>query len=191
MAANCALSRHERDAPVALTRIPLARLATPSIPPSMASNVDGPFVEDVDVDQELRARDRALHSQSNNDSDDESEDAPLLSPTAQDYGSASGPGSAGSSELQWPGEADFKGLTWWNRPSVRPPDRYTHKALVLTCIDILAPPAVPSLHHRLWWCHHTQDQPDYGPRMHRVLRYRPPPHLGSHEPRAAAGQMPE
>jgi hypothetical protein len=120
MAANNSLSRRDRDAPVALTRIPLAPLATPSTPPSMASNVDGPFVEDVDVDQELRARNKALQSQPNNDSDDDSEDAPLLSPTAHDYGSASSPGSGSNSELEWPGEADFKGLTWWNRPSVRP-----------------------------------------------------------------------
>jgi hypothetical protein len=130
MAANRALSRRDRDAPVALTRIPLAPLDTPSTPPSMASSVDGPFVEDVDVDQELRTRNqipqlhptaRGLPHHSNSDSDNESEDAPLLSPTAQDYGSAHGSGSRRSSELEWSGEADFRGLPWWNRPSVCSP----------------------------------------------------------------------
>jgi hypothetical protein len=126
MAANKALSRRDRDAHIALTRLPPTPLRLPPTPPSMASNADAAFVEDVDVDQELRARNQPLQSQpkapvfrplqSNHESDDE--DAPLLSPTAQDYGSASDSGSRRSSELEWPGEAEFRGLPWWKRPSV-------------------------------------------------------------------------
>jgi hypothetical protein len=128
MDANKARSRRDRNAHIALTRLPLAPLALPSTSPSMASNVDAAFVEDIDVDQDLRARNQPSQSQpkapvfmpmSDNERD-EAEDAPLLSPTAQDYGSASGGGSRRSSELEWAGEADFKGLPWWNRPSVRP-----------------------------------------------------------------------
>jgi hypothetical protein len=106
----------------------------------MASNSDAAFVADADVDQALRSRQsqskapvfRPRQSNNNNnnkkksrvrspggESDSDHEDAPLLSPTEQDYGSAHGSNDGNSSELEWAGEADFAGLPWWKRPSVR------------------------------------------------------------------------
>jgi hypothetical protein len=105
----------------------------------MASNSDAAFVADADVDQALRSRQsqskapvfRPRQSNTNNnkkksrvrspggESDSDHEDAPLLSPTEQDYGSAHGSSDGNSSELEWAGEADFAGLPWWKRPSVR------------------------------------------------------------------------
>ncbi|KAH8704677.1 major facilitator superfamily domain-containing protein [Phaeosphaeriaceae sp. PMI808] len=99
----------------------------------MASNADAAFIEDIDIDQDLRLSNTISKSRSNvpifippqlsksgasspvMDSDDE--DAPLLSPSAQDYGSGDGD-SISSSGLQWQGEAEFEGLPWWNRPSI-------------------------------------------------------------------------
>lgn len=97
--------------------------------PAMASQPDSAFAEDDDIDQELRSRLSASNSKSKvllympnrsgstpPASESDNEDAPLLSPR-NDYGSVDGDGS-GDSEEAWPGEADFRGLPWWKRPSV-------------------------------------------------------------------------
>jgi hypothetical protein len=142
MAANAPI-RSNRHAHVAVKPIPLepVQASSPSTsvnakkrnPSTMANNADLDYVEELDVDQELRARHQASKSQpkapvympqqsnhpgaSSSDGESDNEDAPLLSPTAQDYGSANGNGRR-SSEYEWSGEADFAGLPWWNRPSV-------------------------------------------------------------------------
>jgi hypothetical protein len=109
----------------------------------MASNSDAAYVEDVDVDLALRARNNAAQAQSHTAPvyrpdqpyksgatspglDSDNEDAPLLSPTSQDYGSGDG-GNGGSRsnrrssdyEYEWEGQADFEGLSWRKKPSVR------------------------------------------------------------------------
>ena len=80
----------------------------------MASNTDAAFVEDTDIEQQLRARAHGSKppktpgaTSPGLDSDDE--DAPLL-----------GASPAASGHEQWAGDADFRGLPWWKRPSVRP-----------------------------------------------------------------------
>ncbi|KAH7374274.1 major facilitator superfamily domain-containing protein [Pyrenochaeta sp. MPI-SDFR-AT-0127] len=99
----------------------------------MASNNDAAFVEDVDVDQALQSRITASTSKpkapfrmpkrsgaSSPRDDSDNEDAPLLSPTRNAYGSADGDGSSSGDdgEDEWPGVADFRGLPWWKRPSI-------------------------------------------------------------------------
>jgi hypothetical protein len=179
MAAN-APNRSNRHAHVALKHIPLEPVQTPSSstsvsakkrnPSNMANNADLDYVEELDVDQELRARHQASKSQpkapvympqqpgrsgaSSSGGDSDNEDAPLLSPTAQNYGSANGNGRR-SSEYEWSGEADFAGLSWWNRPSVGA----LHCSRIqsgLMLIDLLASPTVSPVHHCFWWCHNTQ-----------------------------------
>ncbi|KAF2030789.1 MFS general substrate transporter [Setomelanomma holmii] len=99
----------------------------------MASNADAAYVEEVDADQELRSRNHASRSQarapvytpqqssksgaSSEAMESDNEDAPLLSPTAQDYGSGGRDGRRDSS-AEWEGQADFRGLPWWKRPSI-------------------------------------------------------------------------
>lgn len=89
----------------------------------MASSTDAAFVEDVDMDRELRAR--AGGSSKSHKSgatspgpDSDNEDAPLLNITRDGYGSSGGD-SDDNEEEQWNGDADFRGLPWWKRPSVR------------------------------------------------------------------------
>jgi len=100
---------------------------------AMASNADAAYVEDLDVDQALRSRNHAAGSQpkapvyrpepSNKSGatspavERDEEDAPLLSPTTQDYGSGNN-GERRDSEPKWDGQADFEGLPWWKKPSV-------------------------------------------------------------------------
>lgn len=107
----------------------------------MASNADADYVEELDIDQELRARNQRSKSQTKApifspqsadteapDDERDNEGVPLLSPSAQDYGSSNG---RRDSEMEWPGEADFAGLPWWNRPSVRPtPHQHNCRQLV-------------------------------------------------------------
>jgi hypothetical protein len=137
----------------------------------MAHNGDADYVEALDIDQEMRARHQSSKSQPkapiytpqqagtsgarSQASDSEDEDAPLLSPTERVHGIADDSDSE-RSEYEWPGEADFKGLSWWNRPSVSTAIQpfYT---LQLTMIDILAPPAILPVHHGVRWHHHPQD----------------------------------
>lgn len=101
--------------------------ATQHIPRTMATSTDAAFVEDVDVDQQLRARANkssvplyiptgaeAHLPETNSDSD--SEDAPLLSPASDEYGSIHG--NLDGTEEEWDGAKDFRGLPWWQRPSV-------------------------------------------------------------------------
>jgi hypothetical protein len=147
MAANVPC-RNNRDAIVELKHIPFQPLTSPSrsksrLITSMAGNPDAALIEDALVDQSLRARNNASQSlpkapvympQFTNQSvtsppaiERSDEDAPLLSPTERDYGSANmdgngngngnGNGTEGN-EWEWPGEADFAGLPWWKRPSV-------------------------------------------------------------------------
>jgi hypothetical protein len=104
--------------------------ATPNRP-IMASSTDAAFVEDADVDQELRSRNVTsrgtnvplyLPNKSGATSpaiDSDNEDAPLLSPSRVDYGSTDSEADDPEEE-EWPGEADFRHLPWWKRPSVRP-----------------------------------------------------------------------
>jgi hypothetical protein len=139
--------RNNRDA-IVLTPIPLQPRASSPTSKSrpvltMAGNPDAALIEDNIIDQSLRARNNASQSlpkaplympQPTNQSrtsppaiESDDEDAPLLSPTERDYGSANGDGNGnangtgngtGDSEWEWPGEADFAGLPWWKRPSV-------------------------------------------------------------------------
>ncbi|KAF1937418.1 tetracycline-efflux transporter-like protein [Clathrospora elynae] len=95
----------------------------------MATSTDAVFVEDIDVDQELRSRSNGakksnapvhISNKSGASSpglDSDNEDAPLLSESRNDYGSADGDGSDNGEEA-WAGEADFRGLPWWKRPSI-------------------------------------------------------------------------
>lgn len=138
-------SRVDRDAHATVKPIALRILTTPPIPTgssvhernsvTMASNTDAAYVEDVDVDQALRARNNTSKSHrapvfrpdqanksgaSSQDMDIENEDAPLLSPTDQDYGSGNGRrDSENEYEYEWEGARDFEGLPWWKKPSVR------------------------------------------------------------------------
>lgn len=96
---------------------------------TMASSNEAAFVEDVDIDQELRSRATTSRSRSNphltlnrpvahsQRSESDAEDAPLLSPTSNGYGSVDGDENENDEE-DWPGAADFRGLPWWKRPSV-------------------------------------------------------------------------
>lgn len=154
MAAN-EPNRSTRHAHVALKHIPLDSLQTSARSNcayielrnrlNMANNADLDYVEELDVDQELRARHQASKSQpkapvfmplqsnkpgsSSPGAESDNEDAPLLSPTAQDYGSPNGNGRR-NNEYEWSGEADFAGLSWWNRPSVSAWHRSPHTAPV-------------------------------------------------------------
>jgi hypothetical protein len=95
---------------------------------NMANTTDAAFVEDVDVDQEIRSR--SFGTKNTNPLympnklgaslpglDSDREDAPLLSQSDNDYGSANGDG-LNNEEQAWDGGADFRGLPWWKRPSV-------------------------------------------------------------------------
>lgn len=80
----------------------------------MASNTDAAFVEDTEIEQQLRVRANGSETLKTPgatlpgpDSDDE--DAPLL-----------GASLGANGHEQWAGDADFRGLPWWKRPSVRP-----------------------------------------------------------------------
>jgi hypothetical protein len=99
----------------------------------MTDNPDAAIMEDALVDQTLRSRNNDPHSHpkapvfrpqrddqfgaTSGGSENDHENAPLLSPTERDYGSADS-NDGGSSGFEWPGEADFAGLPWWKRPSV-------------------------------------------------------------------------
>lgn len=103
---------------------------------AMASNADAAFVEDVDVEQELRTRYNASQSQSkapvyrpersikssasSPGVESVSEDAPLLDPTTNDYGSVHGSDDGVEDPNSWVA-AEFRGLPWWKRPSVHIP----------------------------------------------------------------------
>ncbi|KAF2846403.1 tetracycline-efflux transporter-like protein [Plenodomus tracheiphilus IPT5] len=92
----------------------------------MTSSADAAFVEDIDVDQQLRARSNKsnvplyipkrsrAHSPG---ADRDNEDAPLLSPTRNNYGSANGD-DQDNGEDEGAGDKDFRGLPWWKRPSI-------------------------------------------------------------------------
>lgn len=89
----------------------------------MAATTDSAFVEDVDIERELEARVRGS-SQSHKSGatspgpNSDNEDAPLLRASGDDdYGSAHGD-ERNDSEEEWDGDADFRGLPWWKRPSV-------------------------------------------------------------------------
>ena len=95
----------------------------------MANTTDAAFVEDIDVDQEIRSR--SFGSKNTNPLympnksgatspglDSDNENAPLLRVSDNDYGSANGDGDNNGVE-GWDGDADFRGLPWWKRPSVR------------------------------------------------------------------------
>jgi hypothetical protein len=78
----------------------------------MASNTDAAFVEDVEVEQELRVRTNGFKRSSKSGArspgfDNDNEDAPLLGSLRDNSG-----------EEEWAGDADFRGLPWWKRPSV-------------------------------------------------------------------------
>lgn len=133
MAAD-ASSRPESNAHVALKaqHIPLTRL-------TMAATGDADFVAGVDRDQDARLHNQPSTSQpkapvymppqskqpgfSSRHAESDDEDAPLLSPSAHDYGSADGDSNggrdSGDDDSEWPGEAELRRLPWWNRPSVR------------------------------------------------------------------------
>jgi hypothetical protein len=108
---------------------------------AMASNADAVYADDADLDQALRSRNNASRSQpkapvsapapssksaaSSEGIDSDNEDVPLLSPTAHDYGSGNrgrhgrrDSDSDSDGALEWDGQADFRGLPWWKRPSV-------------------------------------------------------------------------
>ena len=88
----------------------------------MAATTESVFVEDVDVERELRARVRNSNQSpksgaSSPGPDNDNEDSPLLSTFRDDYGGAHDD-SDDSSEAEWTGDIDFRGLPWWKRPSV-------------------------------------------------------------------------
>jgi hypothetical protein len=142
--ATDALSRRKSDAHADVKPIALQLLGSPPSSTSssieerkrvaMASNADAAYIEELDVDQALRSRNNATKSQSkaplyrpqpSNKSgasspaiERDEEDAPLLDPTAQNYGSGNN-GGRRDGEYQGEGQADFEGLSWWNKPSVR------------------------------------------------------------------------
>jgi hypothetical protein len=179
---ECRKSGH---AHATITTIPLDPLGSPTVPQRasegtigipMASNVDQASVESYDVDQ---ARNNTAYlrphadTQASNKSgssspgiDTDNEDAPLLSPTSQDYGSANGAGN-GNNASAW-NEDEFRSLPWWKRPSVGACllDKQSNW-LILT--DILAATAIPALRRSIRWHHCAQDQPHHGPCMRRVL----------------------
>lgn len=92
----------------------------------MATTTDAVFAEDVDIEREIQVRARGSRRSPKSgaaspgpDSDNDHEDAPLLNGAADDYGSNHGDGDA-AEEDAWAGDADFRGLPWWKRPSVGP-----------------------------------------------------------------------
>lgn len=101
------------------SRSPL--IPTESHTVTMASNADAAFVEDVDVDQELRSRLALRKNKSGATSpgiESDNEDAPLLSPRRSDYGSIHEDNGRSDGE-DWTIEEEFRDLPWWKRPSVR------------------------------------------------------------------------
>jgi hypothetical protein len=131
-------ARSGSDAHIVTKPIPLQPIVPPPTSRSrhafaMADNPDAAIMEDALVDQGLRSRNNNSQSHPKApvfrpQSDDQAgatsagfendhENAPLLSPTDRDYGSADS-NDEGSSGFEWPGEADFAGLPWWKRPSV-------------------------------------------------------------------------
>lgn len=89
----------------------------------MASTTDAAFVEDIEVEQEFRARVRNLKKANKSGAtspgpDSDNEDAPLLASSRHNNGGANGHGNDNEEE-EWAGDADFRGLPWWKRPSVR------------------------------------------------------------------------
>ncbi|KAL6150436.1 hypothetical protein ACJQWK_00287 [Exserohilum turcicum] len=90
----------------------------------MATTTDAVFAEDVDIEREIQVRARGSRRSPKSgaaspgpDSDNDHEDAPLLNGAADDYGSNHGDGDA-AEEDAWAGDADFRGLPWWKRPSI-------------------------------------------------------------------------
>lgn len=98
------------------------------------SNADVAFIENADVEQDLRMRNNASMSRSHNVAfnpplgtpgtsspdlytDRDSEDSPLLGPSARAAEREDDEDARGH-ELDWPGEADLLRLPWWNRPSI-------------------------------------------------------------------------
>jgi len=88
----------------------------------MASSADAAFIEEIDVEQELRMRANqstkpkmsGARSPTRNSDD---EDAPLLSPSRHDHGNVDDEWDT-NEEGTWTGDADFRGLPWWKRPSI-------------------------------------------------------------------------
>jgi hypothetical protein len=92
----------------------------------MATTTDSAFVDDVDVEREIRVRASTRPYKSGATSpgpDNDNEDAPLLHASRDDYGSSHGDDDDDENntnrEQEWAGDADFRGLPWWKRPSVR------------------------------------------------------------------------
>jgi MFS family permease len=88
----------------------------------MAATTESVFVEDVDVERELRAHVRNSNQPPKSGAtspgpDSENEDAPLLNTFRDDYGGAHSDGDS-SSEVEWAGDIDFRDLPWWKRPSI-------------------------------------------------------------------------
>lgn len=91
----------------------------------MAATTESVFVEDVDVDSELRARVRNSNQSPKSGAtspgpDSDNEGAPLLNASRDDYGGARSDGDS-RSEVEWAGDMDFRHLPWWKRPSVGAP----------------------------------------------------------------------
>ena len=96
-----------------------------------STNIDGAFVDEVDIDQGVLQHTYILSPRASNEPRAASpevvrdnENAPLLSRTSDDYGSANGDGSGdsdrnGHGANVWYGMAEFQRLPWWKRPSVR------------------------------------------------------------------------
>ncbi|KAF1962020.1 tetracycline-efflux transporter-like protein [Byssothecium circinans] len=101
----------------------------------MATSIESPFAEDVDIEQELRERTRQNGSSSapnrtsttrNKSGVRESidaevdETAPLLDNTTRsdDEEGSTDNGTGDSEQEEWFGYAEFRGLPWWKRPSI-------------------------------------------------------------------------
>ena len=100
----------------------------------MASTTDAAFVEDIEVEQEFRARVRNLKKANKSGArspgpDSDNEDAPLLGYSRHNNGGANSDGIDNEGEEEWAGDADFRGLPWWKRPSVRVTSPCTQKSL--------------------------------------------------------------
>jgi len=89
---------------------------------------DATFATDAELDEQVRSRSSAASSRPRNGKpgrlgqstpviDVDGERAPLLGAAGGLGGSAGSEAEGDSSE--WFGTADFRGLPWWKRPSVR------------------------------------------------------------------------
>lgn len=122
---HTAAPRHNLEPDIELDKL-RQRSASPSYIAMVDSN-DAAFAQDVDIEQEIRERQRNGRNGSTARLQrvaptpvEADEEAPLLSDAGSSYsGRDSADGRGKNSEQEWFGYAELRGLPWWKKPSVR------------------------------------------------------------------------